>query len=224
VVLQEVTPDIYEEFKKAFDLKYHVIYSLNYRKPSKFDGKERTLGILMLISKHYNVHSAKVLKRSLFPERTLLVEIINHGEHLKIMGIHSITGSAYYKAKSVQFASLAEALQKHRPEFLMIDANEPEVDHPDEDKITYWDNDGDGVFKFFTTLKKIGLKDAYRVNHLSGHSPFITSYIDKKTKIKRRYDYIFIKAKRHKLKKIEYLYDKAIEAGSDHALVLCELK
>lgn len=225
-VLQEVTPDIFEELSTSFGSKFHVIYSLDYRKPSTFDGKERFLGIAMIISKNYEIIRANVLRRTLFPDRTLMVVLKDRQKTIKVIGLHSITGSDYKKAKSVQFATFAESINKHKPDFVMIDANEPEVDHPDVNKIQYWNNNGKGTLKFFSTLTSIGIIDSVRLLPiLNQHQsiPLATSYIDKKSNIKRRYDHIYVKSESHKIKKVRYLYDEGVEAGSDHAIVLCDI-
>lgn len=72
-----------------------------------------------------------MLERTLFPERTLYMEVNNENQLFKIMGLHSITGCDYSKAKSIQFYSFAEVIDLYKPDIVAIDANEPQVDHYD---------------------------------------------------------------------------------------------
>jgi len=41
---------------------------------------------------------------------------------------------------------------------------------------------------------------------------------------KKRYDFIYINKDKFEIEDINYLFEEAINAGSDHALVLCDLK
>lgn len=104
---------------------------MNYRKASKFDTNARKLGIAILVSKDFKINNVQVLERTLFPERTLCMEVMKGNQLLKIMGLHSIIGCDYSKAKSIQFYSFAEAIDLYKPDIVAIDANEPQIDHYD---------------------------------------------------------------------------------------------
>lgn len=131
IVLQEVTQKVYEQLVKDFNRDFNIEYSLNYRKASKFDTNARKLGIAIIVSKDFKINDVQVLERILFSERTLNMEVAKGNELFKIMGLHSITGCDYSKAKSIQFYSFAEAIDIYKPDIVAIDANEPEIDHYD---------------------------------------------------------------------------------------------
>jgi hypothetical protein len=79
-----------------------------------------------------------------------------------------------------------------------------------------------------TSTSDHGIKISYNNSdthglHLFYNANIATSYIDKKSNIKRRYDHIYVKSESHKIKKVRYLYDEGLDAGSDHAIVLCDI-
>ena len=71
VILQEVKPHAYEYIVQLFQDRYNMIYSLDYRKPGKFDSDARKLGVLVLVSKGVTIIDSGVVERSLFPDRTV---------------------------------------------------------------------------------------------------------------------------------------------------------
>jgi hypothetical protein len=142
------------------------------------------------------------------------------------MNIHSVTGHNYSKAKSVQFYSLAEAINNYRPDFVAFDANEPDKDHFNEEERVYFDNKDKvlGAKTFFNTLKDSGLQDAYaalfnKESYKEGE-PLVISHIVNKKKPKR-YDFIYIK-RDFDIFICEYLYKESIEASADHAMVIAK--
>lgn len=104
--MQEVTLKHYKELKEAMR-GYNIRYSLDYRKPGKFDSKQRQLGIAIITTKDLPIISAKCIDRCLLPDRTLLVKVQCGSKTIKVLGLHSITGCDHKKAKSMQFLSFA---------------------------------------------------------------------------------------------------------------------
>lgn len=85
-------------------------YSLDYRQPGRYDGKNRKLGVLMLCPASMYIIDSGVFIRTPFPDRTLWAEILYRGETIKVASLHSITGCGYSKAKSTQYFSFTEAI------------------------------------------------------------------------------------------------------------------
>ena len=223
VMLQEVKPHIYEYIRNAIGQNYHLLYSLNYRKPSNYDSGARKLGVLIIVSGEAIIKNAGVIERSLFPDRTMYASVDLNGTQYKLLALHSITGCDYKKAKSVQFDTFSEFVDKYQPDVIGIDANEPRFDHYDISQMRFYDN-GPGAKTFFETIEKNGLLDSYvAANHITECTeglPLITSHhIRRKGNV--RYDFLFVK-NHIKIERMEYQFDQAISAGSDHALLLCD--
>ncbi len=223
IILQEVTENTYKFLKDIFK-NYNIEYSLNYRVPSKYDTKSRKLGIVIMTSKDIKIINARVIDRCIFPERTLLVEVKFKNEKIKVLGLHSITGCDYKKAKSIQFYSFAEAIDTYKPDIVGIDANEPMIDNYDVDKMVFFDNKdkGKGAKMFFKTMYKNSLIDSLSYNYPKykykyGEPLEISHKIN--NKITKRYDFVFLNKSKFKDFCVKYDYDNSINAGSDHSLI-----
>lgn len=227
-VLQEVTPSQYELFKSNFR---NIRYSLDYRKPGHYDTRQRKLGVAIVCSDDIKIKSADVLKRTLLPDRTLMLDIEYKGSMLRVMGLHSITGIAHKQAKSIQFLSWAEAIDCFKPDIVAFDANEPAKDHYDVEQMEFFAQskreNGYGAKTFFNTLTATGLTDAFTANYDQSEyveeEPLAVSHIIKRGKHKRRYDFIFAND-RLKISSCEYNYDDAVKAGSDHAIITTDIQ
>lgn len=227
VIMQEITETAYLKLKEMFG-DYKIEYSLNYRKPSKFDTKSRRLGVAIMVSNSIEVVNATVLDRCLLPDRTMFVEILKDNMLYKVLGLHSITGCDHKKAKSIQFFSFAEAIEEYKPDIVAIDANEPKYDSNDIEKMVFFDNKdkGKGAKTFFTTLVENDLMDSLGKenlnNDLNQEEPLKVSHVINK-RINKRYDFVFLNKDKFKDYKIKYNYEDALEAGSDHALIEIEV-
>ncbi|MDD3777872.1 MAG: hypothetical protein PHH52_00620 [Patescibacteria group bacterium] len=224
-ILEEVRREDFEVIKNRID--YNFIYSLDIRKPGKFEGRNRKLGVLIGFSKDIKILSSGVIERSLFPERTLFAEMKLDGIKINILGFHSLTGVDYKKAKSAQFAAIADFLNDKQFNFLCFDANEPKIDCYDISKLEFFDQKGDKgkpASLVFGVNRSHELSDSFR-DYISikkeeylYKSPLEVSFIVTGD-IKKRYDYIF-SSSNWKVINLEYLYKESVTAGSDHALVL----
>jgi hypothetical protein len=125
----------------------------------------------------------------------------------------------------IKFYSLAEAVNVHKPDIVMIDANEPKTDHPEIEKIEYFNNrdKGNGAKTFSQELYKHELIDSFRSISRSQSIPLTVSHKVNK-KFDRRYDFIFINHQKFRIINVEYLYEDSINAGSDHAMVICDVQ
>ena len=222
VLLQEVKPHVYEYIKSKFQ-DNTILYSLNYRTPSTFDSDARKLGVMIILSKNMSVKESGVIERNIFPDRTLYATVSIGGKALKILSLHSITGCSYYRAKSVQYDSFTEFIDTYSPDVIGIDANEPQIDSYDIEKMKFFDN-GKGAQIFFHEVKSKGLCDTF-VKHKNityceeGKPITISHYVKRKGAV--RYDYLFSN-NNLKIESCEYFYNEAIKAGSDHAAIVAE--
>ena len=153
VILQEVKPHAYEYIKQLFIDNYKMFYSLDYRKPSKFDSDARKLGVLILVSNDIDIESTGIIERCPFPDRTMYATLRKFDKTVKVLALHSLTGCGYYKTKSVQYDSFAEFINEYRPDIIGIDANEPQIDHYDILKMNFFDN-GLGAKNFLMKQSK----------------------------------------------------------------------
>lgn len=223
-MLEEVKPHAFEIIKAAFSDRYHLVYSLDFRKPSKFDSDARRLGVVIGISKTYTVEEVGVIERNLFPDRTLYATIIVGGKRVKMLALHSITGCGYYRSKSVQYDTFAEFIDEYKPDIIGIDANEPQQDHYEINKMKFFDN-GPGAGHFFEEIQHLGLCDTF-VQHnqittcVEGEPLAKTHYIRRKGAV--RYDFLFAN-RQFDISSMNYYYEGALSAGSDHALAMCDI-
>lgn len=226
IILQEVTPAQYEVIKESFGI---ICYSLDYRKPGKYDTKQRELGVAIACSDDIVIKSADVLSRCLLPDRTLMADLEYNGKPLRVIGLHSITGISHKRAKSMQFLSFAESIDEFKPDIVAFDANEPAVDHYEIEQMEFFANHdkGMGARTFFTAMQNAGLRDAYLANYDTRKyvpgEPLAISHRFEINGVSKRYDFIFM-GKDIAVLQSDYLYDEAIKAGSDHALIVCEVK
>lgn len=243
-VLEEVKPSDTQYIRKNLD-NFCFINSVNIREKGEFEGKNRELGILIGYSSNLILNSYNLLERTLFPERTLHAKFSYDDYKFGIVGFHSLTGVGYKKAKSAQFASIAEYIYRNESEidFLCFDANEPKIDHHDISKIKFHSQKGDkgksaslilgknkvhklnDAYRKFISQKSDILKQKIKEQEKSENivkTPLETSYKISANN-KRRYDYIFC-SNNWKIINIEYRLNNAIKSGSDHAIVIGEFK
>lgn len=225
-LLQEVTPKQYEYLRDHYS---NIRYSLDYRKPGKFDTRQRQLGIAVIASEDLIIENAAVLERCLLPDRTLLIDVKTRKETIRLIGLHSITGIAHKKAKSMQFLSFAECIDSYKPNIVAFDANEPKKDHFRLEDMEFFDNEdqGTGARTFFATLNESELVDSYLANYDTAEyregEPITVSHKIIRGDKNKRYDFVYVDAK-YNIINAEYLYENAIDAGSDHALVVVDIE
>lgn len=225
VMLQEVKPHAYEYIREQLQNDYNLFYSLNYRKPSKFDSDARKLGVLIIIHKSLQIEDSGVIERSPLPDRTMYVKFIYGDKSIKVLALHSLTGCGYYRTKSVQYDSFTEFIDDFQPDIIGIDANEPQIDHYDIKQMEFFDN-GPGAKHFFDKIVEIDLVDSF-VKHNNITKCELGVPLTKSHNISRkgavRYDFVFVKNS-YEIDVMNYCYEDAIKAGSDHALLVCDLK
>jgi hypothetical protein len=166
--------------------------------------------------------------RSVFPERTLVTEVEMNGYRIRTFNFHSITGVGYNKAKSSNFATIADYLESDAPDFMCCDANEPEFDSLSPNEVKYWNNRDNGkcAAMVFSDHATHSLRDSYKaVLSKSGtgvadeKSPLAISHVVRGRA--RRYDHIY-HSPRWCVDDMTYDYESAITATSDHAIVVAD--
>lgn len=229
ITLQEVIPSSYEFIRNKFCNVANFFYSLDYRKPGKFDTKSRKLGVLLIISKDIKIIEVDVCHRCLLPERTIFATIKCNNKKLKIISLHSITGCDHKKAKSIQFYSFAELIETYKPDILTFDANEPAKDHYKIDNMQFFNNKdkGLGAKTFFNTIKEMGLVDSfvkyYDKSKFYENQPLTVSHYVGAKKEPKRYDFMFINQELNVISS-KYAIEKSLNASSDHSYIITELE
>lgn len=240
ICLQEVTEKSYSYLSKVKEFNNHI-FSLNIRKPGKLEGQNRKLGCMVIISEELKFNNSFLINRSLFPERALVAEIIYEEKTFQAISFHSLTGVGYKKAKSANFATIADYLnsRKERPTILCCDLNEPKIDHIDINSNVYFNQGGDKGKYAELILNPKGihnLRDSFRIwisepdftriqewqesTDEIEYSPLILSHKVRNT-YSKRYDYIMVSPE-FKVKSIDYDYDAGVAGGSDHAILIGE--
>jgi len=221
VCLQEVlnsAKDKLIEYLQPLDFAY----SLDIRPPGKFDGKNRKLGLLTMTFGG-KIQRGELINRCIFPERTLFTQIdFKSYGNIKILNFHSLTGVGYKRGKATHFASIAEFLESNSIDFFACDANEPKSDSFNIGDLEFWDNGNKGKYPslIFGLNKVHDLEDS--INSIQNR--FDKLPISHKTGNSfRRYDFIF-KSEKWEVRSLDYLYEEAIKATSDHALVIGKYK
>jgi len=224
VHLQEVSESAFEILCKKLDPD-GCAFSLIHRPPGRNEGKNRKMGVATLTFGSEIVDEF-LIERSIFPERALVTEIEIDNAKVRTLNFHSLTGVDYKKAKSSNFASIADFLESDDLDFMCCDANEPKVDSMLETEVEFFDNRDKGrcAAMIFGSNSRHALLDSYKT-HLQAvgaevkASPLATSYLAAGQP--RRYDHIF-HAPRWKVIAMSYDYDSAIKASSDHAIVIAD--
>lgn len=195
-VLEELKQKDFEAIKN--NINFNFVYSLDIRQPGKLEAGNRGLGVLIAYSKDIDILNYGLIERSLFPERTLFAEFKLGNNKINILGFHALTGVDYKKAKSAQFASIADFLNENELDFMCFDANEPRLDNYDISKLEFFDQKGDkgkSASHILGANKTHKLKDAFREYILEdgesylNRSPLETSFVVTGG-VAKRYDYI----------------------------------
>ncbi len=200
-------------------------FSLQYRRPGRYEGRNRQMGVATFTFGGTLAGQALV-SRSVFPERTLVTSASFEEVSIKCLNFHSLTGVDYKKAKSSNFATLADFLADADLDFFACDANEPESDGLLGDQMKFFDNRDKGrcAAMIFGASPVHNLKDALKTrlrtqNKTVNTVPLAVSHITGGKA--RRYDHIY-HSDLWSVKNVSYQYDAGISASSDHAIVIAD--
>lgn len=224
VHLQEVSEAAFAILCAQLEPAGHA-FSLDHRRPGTNEGRNRCLGVATL-GFEAAIPASSLVARSVFPERTLVAEVELGGEKLKTLNFHSLTGVDYKKAKSSNFASLADFLEATTIDFLCCDANEPKTDSLRWSEVEFFNNRDKGqcAAMIFGEAPQHGLLDSYK-QHLQNKgesanaSPLAISHFVSGQP--RRYDHI-LHSPQWQVVAMSYDYNSAKQATSDHAIVVAD--
>ena len=201
-----------------------VAYSLDLRKAGKNEGKNRRMGVATYVFGGELLDS-ELVTRSIFPERTLHSTVKFGDKDISVLNFHSLTGVDYKKAKSSNFASLADFIHDQELDFFTCDANEPKTDSLEDKETEFFDNrdKGRNASLIFGKDKVHSMSDAFKthIRNTDGNarlSPLAVSHVISK-RFKRRYDHIY-NSDRWTVNDVQYPYEESIEASSDHSAVI----
>jgi len=222
VHLQEVSTNSYSTLSSALQPDSQT-FSLLHRVPGKHEGRNRQMGVATFVFGG-ELHHDSLVARSLFPERTLVTEILIEGVTIKCLNFHSLTGVDYKGAKSSNFASLADFISEAKLDFFSCDANEPKTDVLSDEQVEFFDNRDKGrcAAMIFGPSPVHNLHDALKTHlrslgAIDTGPPLAVSHIVAGKP--RRYGHIY-HSSQWGVSRISYDYDGAIAATSDHAIVI----
>ncbi|HEY7347289.1 MAG TPA: endonuclease/exonuclease/phosphatase family protein [Ktedonobacterales bacterium] len=234
LALQEVTEDSYCRLMDAGLFAWST-FSLSLRPPQAGEGPGRRLGCALFGKSSFRLVAPALLKEAPFPERTLAAHLESAAGPLTACSFHAPPGVNWGELKPQTFRAIAAWLARQEQALIFgMDANTPEVDHPDIDQNRWWYKD-EAILLGSQAPHR--LKDALRV-YLHTHAeemeqiltvrpegPLAISYTRGKGKqlTPCRYDLISITPD-IEVENIRYLYSEALRAGSDHALVVAGLR
>jgi len=223
-VLSEVRAAAFEHFFSEFDSRF-AFHSLSLRPPGQYEGINRTMGVAVFSDLASN-QSPELLWRSVFPERTAICYFESGHRSLTVFGFHALTGVDYKKAKSTNFAEVASFLADNKVDFACFDANEPKVDSLYPDRRVFFDNrDGGKNASLLLGPNSVhGMSESFpeylrRDPAYEDSDPLATSHVTPGTP--RRYDHV-LHGDVWQSVRVEYAFDEAIAASSDHAMVICD--
>lgn len=244
ILLQEVNPSSAAVLSEAAGVDW-LIRAVDLRSPEPEDRPVRSRGVA-IAGRGEPPHHAWLPAAASLPERTLIAEMQLGGLPVTAVSYHAPPGVTWGPIKPRQAVAVASWLATVTgPVILGADANTPEIDAADFAATrTHWHTGGrhlhgePGDDLLFGPGKIHGLDDALRL-WLTGHpetaaavaadhplGPIAITHRTGRRKNSlgtgRRFDSIWI-SPHWTVLYIDHLYDQAIHAGSDHAIVLTDL-
>lgn len=231
VALQEVTAKAYRVLvaTRLFDWS---AFSLDLRPPRPLEGKGRRLGCALFGKAAFPLKAQWLLEDAPLPERTLIVEVDAPTRPLTVCSFHAPPGVTWKERKPQSLVALARWLSYYPGSILVgMDANTPKTDHPDITQNEWWWKEEplllgerplhplrDALRSWLATHPS----EAMQVCADRPQGPLAISHKRGRTNVPCRYDCIYT-TDHFIVTRIAYLYDEAIQAGNDHALVIAEL-
>lgn len=190
-------------------------------------------GCLIAAAGRWSLESLFVVPDAPSPRRTLAVTAAHDTVSVTILSCYAPTNTGQgRKERPGYFSTLATLLSAiPAPVVLGMDANGPRVDYPDIDGSKWWTEEealvlGAGartedVLRLWYAGHPAELKQRLRYYP---HGPLADSYHRGRNGkyLRSRYDSIRVSPGIHVLG-VRYLYDDAVRAGSDHALIVAEI-
>jgi endonuclease/exonuclease/phosphatase family metal-dependent hydrolase len=234
VALQEVTVSAYQQLVESKLFAWST-FSLDLRPPQANEGQGRRLGCSLLGQACFRCKSSFLLQDAPLPERALIAEVETLTSPLTLCSFHTPPGATWRKKKPEALVALAKWLAHQQTRVIVgIDANAPRSDRPEiEQNEWFWKEEplmlGAQPLHMLRDSLRVWLTahplEAARLLAHSPQGPLAVSYNRgrlKKVFIPCRYDFIYITPD-FVVSEVRYLYEEAIQAGSDHALVVADL-
>lgn len=235
LALQEITAEGFDGWRSS-GLFQHAASSLELRPVQEGEGCARRLGCALFARSGLGLGEPALIPGVPFPERTLLAPVEGTERPLTMCSVHIPPGSSWKHLKSESLTTIADWLAGQSGDVLLgLDANAPHVDHPDHRLNQWWRA---GEVDLLGHAPRHRLVDAYR-RYLGDHpgqmadiakdhpeGPLAMSYDRGRghgRSIPCRYDFILVPP-RVEVVDLRYLYEEALQAGSDHGLVVAELQ
>ena len=230
LALQEATKDFHAELA-ALPLFEWSVSSLTLRPAKPKEKRARHLGCSIFGRSPFRSLSAELLNQLDFPERALVVRTSSAVGQLTICSFHTPPGVNWGEIKPRTLKAIAEWLALQGGSIVFgIDANAPKTDHPNPLENEWW---WDEEPLLLGAAPVHQLRDALRIffekrpealaeiRRQRPHGPLAISHIRGRgsNKTPCRYDFIYVSPDVI-VRDVTYLYEEAVEAGSDHALVV----
>ncbi len=234
VALQEVTVSAYQQLVESKLFAWST-FSLDLRPPQANEGQGRRLGCALLGQASFRSKSSFLLEEAPLPERALIAEVETLTGPLTLCSYHTPPGATWREKKPQSLVALAKWLANQPTRVIVgMDANAPKSDRLYiEQNEWFWEKEplmlGAQPLHVLRDSLRVWLTahplEAARLQAHSPHGPLAVSYNrgwGKKLFIPCRYDFIYITPD-FGVSEVLYLYEEAIQAGSDHALVVEDL-
>jgi endonuclease/exonuclease/phosphatase family metal-dependent hydrolase len=234
VALQEVSAEFHAALASQ-PLFHWSVSSFSLRAPGPTEGRARRMGCSIFGRSPFRLVAAGVLAHLAFPERTVVIVAETDTSPFTFASFHTPPGANWGEIKPATLKAIAEWLAERQGRVVMgIDANAPKVDHPNPDESEWWWDDealllGPSPRHPLREVLRVFLEDrpdimaSLRAERPRG--PLATSHFRGRG-VKRtacRYDFIYASS-HFAVDEVTYLMDEAVKAGSDHALVIAQLR
>lgn len=234
VALQEVSAHFHAALAAAAVYSWSAC-SLELRPCLQGEGRSRRLGCAVFGGHPFRLVEASLVPGLVFPERTLVASLEAGERRVTACSFHTPPGASWGEVKPQTLKAIARWLPSQPvPLVFGIDANTPKTDHPDIFRNEWWWDDEPLLLG---PAPLHGLKDALRL-YLDAHpealahavavrpnGPLAVSHVrgKRRKRTECRYDFIYVSPDIRVLR-VDYVFDEAIRAVSDHALVVAELE
>lgn len=232
-LLQEVTPASLDRLRAA-GWPGTSATELLPEGHTELDGVRPRFSCAVLTRGRVQLHTATLVEQVPSPVRALAADVVLDGRQLHAVSAALPPGSRWGPAaKQGQAARLAAHLSGHTvPVVVGMDRNGPKQERWEPHRTVWWREDDPS---FFAADAPHGLVDVL-VRYFDRHpdlrvearrarpeGPLAVSYVERRADppVERRYDVILVN-RCCEVTEVTYDYDRAVAAGSDHALIVAK--
>lgn len=234
LALQEVSTHFHADLQ-ALGLFAWSVSSLALRPSGEDEGRARRVGCSLFGRSPFRLVASDVLAHLAFPERSLVALADSDAGPITLCSFHIPPGASWGEIKPQTLKAIAEWLASHNGRIVFgIDANTPKTDHPDAMSNEWWWaeepillgakpphplRDALRVFlearpDMLATISAERPRGPLAISHWRGRGTKRTAC---------RYDFIYV-SPGIVVEDVEYMFDEAVKAGSDHAFVAARLR